>query len=338
MELSVIIPARNEADVIAACLQSLVSQQESFFSLGIEWEILAVDDGSSDDTAAIARTVPGVTVLKAPAPPEGWTGKANACWFAADKAQGDWLLFTDADTVHEHGDLRRALHEAEKHSVKFLSYSPRQIVHGVLPRMVMTLVFGELARTFPPEKVSAPDSRIAAANGQFLLVSRETYFAFGGHRAVADRVLEDVEMARLAKRRGVAMRFRYAPDALAAHMYRSTRTMFEGWTKNLALLFGNPLAIAGMRALDFLLLFGLLLAAVFLPIALWIWRLALVLLWLRVLWRFFRFTAKSNFPAGDQLLSAFGLPVYCWLLWNSWFRRNVIREVSWKGRSYKFKG
>ena len=336
MELSVIIPARNEADVLAACLASLVSQREDFFSLGTDWELIVVDDGSTDDTAAIALGIAGVTVLRAPEMPEGWTGKANACWFGAGKARGAWLLFTDADTIHEHGDLRRALHEAEKNQVKLLSYSPKQIVHGLLPRMVMPLVFAELARTYPPDKVSDPASRLAAANGQFLLMESETYFAIGGHSAVAERVLEDVELARLARRRGVPMRFRYAPDALAAHMYRSTGAMMEGWTKNLALLFGNPLAIAGMRVLDSLLLWCLPLVALAMP--LWIWRAALILLWLRVLWRFFRYTAKSNFPVVDQLLGIIGLPVYCWLLWNSWFRRNVVREVSWKGRSYRFKG
>src|ERR1700761_9671353 len=104
MKLSVIVPARNEADVIRPCLESLLRQSESGFALGDEWELLLVDDGSTDDTRAIAQSLPGVTVVDAAPLPAGWTGKANAVWTAARQANGDWLLFTDADTIHEPGD------------------------------------------------------------------------------------------------------------------------------------------------------------------------------------------------------------------------------------------
>ena len=87
----------------------------------------------------------------------------------------------------------------------------------------MPLVFCELALAYPPAKVSDPAQRIAAANGQFLLVEREAYRKLGGHASVADKVLEDVELAFLAKRRKVGLRFRYADDAVAARMYRTHR-------------------------------------------------------------------------------------------------------------------
>ena len=149
------------------------------------------------------------------------------------------------------------MHEAERHKAGMLSYSPRQIVRGLAQRSLMPLVFCELALAYPPAKVSDPNARIAAANGQFLLVEREAYRRLGGHASVADKVLEDVELAYLAKRRRVGLRFRYADDAVATRMYRTTAAMIEGWTKNLALLFDNTLAMALWRALDFLLLFGL---------------------------------------------------------------------------------
>ena len=228
--------------------------------------------------------------------------------------------------------------EADKYAADMLSYSPRQITHGLIQRAVMPLVFAELAKTYPPDKISSKDSRLAAANGQFLLVSLAAYEAIGGHRAVSDRVLEDVELARLVKRRGLTLRFRYAPDAVAAHMYRSAGAMLEGWTKNLSLLFNNALAIAAVRMLDFLLLIALPLAAYAVPRAIalpvLVWRIALGALWLRVLLRFLRFTSASNFPLPDRLLSILGLPLYSWLLYQSWFRRNVIGRVSWKGRTY----
>ncbi len=84
-----------------------------------------------------------------------------------------------------------------------LSYSPRQIVQGFAQRSLMPLVFCELALAYPPAKVSDPAQRIAAANGQFLLIEREAYRRLGGHASVADKVLEDVELAFLAKRRKI---------------------------------------------------------------------------------------------------------------------------------------
>ena len=342
IELTVIVPARNEEQSIGDCLRSLLPQSEDIFHLGRDWELIVVDDHSSDRTVEIARGFAGVTVMPAGKLEPGWTGKANAVWTAARQARGRWLLFTDADTIHEPGDLRRAMHEAERHKAGVLSYSPRQLVSGFAQRALMPLIFSELAYAYPPAKVSDPGQRIAAANGQFLLIEREAYRRLGGHASVADKVLEDVELAFLAKRRRVGLRFRYAADALSARMYRSTSAMMEGWTKNLALLFNNALATAFWRALDFLLLFGLPVLA----FVLWDRKLAvhslawlgagwvLALLWVRTLVRFYSRVAKSNFPFVDCLIAPLGLPLFVALLYRSWFQHRVLKRVSWKGRSY----
>lgn len=343
IELTVIIPARNEEDSIGTCLQSLTSQSEEVFELGRDWELIVVDDHSTDKTAEIARGYAGVSVMEADSLESGWTGKANAIWTAAKQARGRWLLFTDADTIHEPGDLHRAIHEAQRHKVGMLSYSPRQIVHGLAQRSLMPLVFSELALAYPPAKVSDPDNRIAAANGQFLLVEREAYRRLGGHASVAEEVLEDVELAYLAKRRKVGLRFRYADDAVATRMYRTTSAMIEGWTKNLALLFHNTLATAMWRALDL----ALLLVLPILAIQLWSARLDVhslawigagwlfALLWVRTLFRFYARVAKSNFPFLDCAIAPLGLPLYVVLLYRSWFQHRILKQVSWKGRSYK---
>jgi glycosyltransferase involved in cell wall biosynthesis len=336
LRLSVIIPARNEQDCLGDCLRSLVSQSDETWLLGRDWEIFVIDDGSTDDTASIASGFAGVTVIAAPTLQKGWTGKANAVWAGAQAARGEWLLFTDADTVHEPGHLSRAIVEAERHEAAMLSYSPRQMVTGLAQRALMPLVFSELAVTYPPAKVSDPESRLAAANGQFLLVQREVYFRNGGHEAVKDAVLEDVELASIVKRRKQGMRFRYAPEAVATRMYRSFGAMWEGWTKNLALLFGNALALAAWRVLDFLLIFGLPVLTLVMyerglrPLYLWV----LVLIWLRNLWRFYRRVAKSNFPFVDCLLTPLALPLFSALLYQSWFHHTVTKRVSWKGREY----
>ncbi len=342
LELTVIVPARNEEDCLGVCLESLVRQSEDVFRLGQDWELIVVDDDSTDRTAEVARGYPGVTVMRAARLEKGWTGKANAIWTAARKARGKWLLFTDADTIHEPGGLHRGIHEATRHKAGMLSYSPRQIVTGWVQRVLMPLVFCELALAYPPAKVSDPSQRVAAANGQYLLVEREAYRRIGGHQAVKDKVLEDVELAVIAKRRKVGLWFRYAADAVSTRMYRSTAAMLEGWTKNLALLFDNALTLAMWRALDFFLLFGLPVLA----FELWnahftarslAWLGAgwvMVLLWLRNLVRFYARVSKSNFPFLDCAITPLGLPLVVFVLYRSWFQHKVLKQVNWKGRTY----
>ena len=351
LELTVIVPARNEEECLAACLESLVSQSEKVFELGRDWELIVVDDHSTDRTAQIANQIArgfaGVMVIGAGKLESGqkpvWTGKNNAIWTAVRRARGRWLLFTDADTIHEPGNLHRALHEAARYKVGVLSYSPRQIVSGLAQRALMPLIFSELALAYPPAKVSDPAQRIAAANGQFLLIEREAYRRLGGHAMVAEKVLEDVELAVLAKRRQIGLRFRYAADAVSTRMYRTAATMIEGWTKNLALLFSNCLALALWRVLDILLLFALPLLAVelwnvhfaphLMPWAYDGWL--IVLLWVRNLFRFYGRVAKSNFPFFDCAIAPLGLPLFVVLLYRSWFQHRILKRVSWKGRSYE---
>ena len=264
--ISIIVPARNEEDCIARCLESLVSQT------GIEFEIIVVDDGSTDRTAEIARsfTAPTgpsanprlsgqpaagsglvrVSVISAPPLPDNWTGKNNAMSSGAKMSRGRWLLFTDADTFHKPGSLARAVAEAEQEGAALLSYSPEQEVRTILEKAVMPVIFAELAATYPPSKVRDPNSSLAAANGQYLMISREAYDAVGGHTKIASDLLEDVAMARLVKSSGRKVWFRYGGDAVRTRMYRSWPQMREGWTKNLARLFPQPM-LRGLMLLLF---------------------------------------------------------------------------------------
>ena len=344
LRLTVIIPARNEAASLGACLESLVNQSEPGFELGQQWELIVVDDDSSDRTQEIANAAAadrnGIEVTEAPpldlTDRGGFTGKTNACWFGAQRAHGAWLLFTDADTFHEPGDLSRAIHEAEKYGAALLSYSPRQIVIGFWQRAVMPLVFSELACVYPPKLVSSPNSPLAAANGQFLLFKRDAYIAVGGHRMVGREILEDVALAQIVKRAKYGIRFRYAPEALAALMYRTLPQMIEGWTKNLALLFPSPLLLAFWRVLDFLLFFGLPVIAFALAPSRPAWQpLVVLVFWVRTLFRFYGRVARSNFPAPDVALSILGIPLFVWLLVRSSLHHQVEKSVVWKGRSYK---
>jgi glycosyltransferase involved in cell wall biosynthesis len=339
-ELSVIVPARNEEAVLRGCLESLVAQDDAVtFALGRDWEILVVDDASVDDTRAIADDVgarnAGVSVLSAPElDVRAFTGKSNACWFGAHQARGRWLLFTDADTLHEPANLVHALHEAKKHHAALLSYSPRQIVSGMAQHMLMPLIFSELATVYPMAQVNDPDSRLAAANGQFLLVERDAYFAVGGHRMVGRSVLEDVDLAFNVKRSKRRIRFRYAPDALSTRMYRGFGDMVEGWTKNLALLFPHALTLAAWRLLDIVLMLLPLLILALPYLVLW-QQVAILVLWARTLFRFYSRVARSNFPFVDCAVSVLGLPLFIALLVRSWMKHKLFHQVAWKGREYR---
>ena len=241
--VSVIVPARNEEASLGRCLNSLVEQA------GVDFEILVVNDGSTDRTRQIAESFPLVRIVDADPLPPGWTGKSNALWTGVRRARGKWLLFTDADTVHRAGSLRRAFAEASQQGADLLSYSPKQEVHSFWERVLMPIIFAELRRTYRPKDVSDPMSPAAAANGQYLLISRAAYDEVGGHAAIASTLLEDVELAKAVKRSGKKLSFRYAADAVSTRMYRTFQQMWEGWTKNLAILFPHPLRLAIMRLL-----------------------------------------------------------------------------------------
>lgn len=297
-----------------------------------------MDDGSTDRTREIAAGFPEVRVLEAGVRGEGWGGKSNALWTAAQQARGAWLLFTDADTVHAPGSLALAIDEASSKRVALLSYSPEQEVHGFWGHAVMPVIFAELAGTYRPQDVSDPASPAAAANGQYLLIEREAYFAIGGHAAVATSLLEDVELARAVKKSGRAITFRFGGDAVRTRMYRSFPQLCEGWTKNLALLFPATLSLALLRMAEFAVLAGSAAAAGFelsrgrvAPAAL---LTVVAIMFSSFFWARIR---RAHFGAASNLLAVFGLPVFSLLLLRSHIHYKVRKSVTWKGREYAVK-
>jgi len=326
--VSVIVPARNEEACLARCLESLAAQNE------VAFEIIVVDDASTDRTAEIARSFAAVHVISAPPLPEGWTGKNNAMAAGTKIARGKWLLFTDADTVHKSGSLARAVAEAEERKVALLSYSPEQEVRSLFEKAVMPVIFAELAATYPPSKVSDPVSPIAAANGQYLLISRDEYNAVGGHNKIAGDLLEDVAMARLVKSSGGRILFRYGGDAVRTRMYRNWPQMKEGWTKNLALLFRRPSALAVLRGGEFMALVG---SLIFLGLSALLKRLDLTTLAAAIALVIFAFfwirIRRAHFSFTSNLLALGGLAIFVYLLLRS-AALHQSRGVSWKGRNY----
>ena len=323
-EVSIIVPARNEEENIGACLESLTAQS------GTTCEIIVVDDGSGDRTGEIAGGFAGVRVISSGALPEGWTGKNSAVVAGAKAARGNWLLFTDADTVHRPGSLARVLDEANKQQADLLSYSPEQMVVTFAERAVMPVVFSELAAQYPPHKVRDQGSGIVAANGQYILARRSAYESVGGHAAVAKEILEDVALALLFRNAGYRIYFRYGGDAVRTRMYRNWAQLREGWTKNLALLFPHPGRLALRCLLRWVVAWASVLIAAFAVNShRFAWGLP-ALFWLLVYWRI----RSARFTAANNLIAVVaGLPLFAYLLLRS-KTAHAQGQVSWKGRIY----
>jgi glycosyltransferase involved in cell wall biosynthesis len=327
--VDIIIPARNEEDCIGRCLQSLVTQQ------GISFQITVVDDGSTDRTRAIAESFPGVRIMSATEPGPGVMGKCNALISGASGSNAKWLLFTDADTFHYPGSLAASVREADERKVDLLSYSPEQEAITWWEFAIMPVVFAELAQSYPPERVNNPEDATVAANGQYILVRREVYQLLGGHRAVESKLLEDLELARIFKASNHKIWFRFGEGIVRTRMYRNFRAMWEGWTKNLALLFDHPLALAALRGFEFLLITGSLVPGLILLI-LGNHRHAFYSLVFTAFayQNFISRVQKAHFPWKANFMAFIGLPIFVLLLLRSNLHFNRRGELTWKGRTY----
>ncbi|WP_327038482.1 glycosyltransferase family 2 protein [Micromonospora maris] len=244
--VSVLLPLRDEADRVTPCLRALLAQR------GVPGlRIVVLDDGSTDGTAEVVRAVvgddPRVTLLTGVAPPPGWLGKPHACWQLASRVEtsADALVFVDADVVLAPYAVAAAVTELRAAEAELLSPYPKIVVRTVGDRLVQPLLQW-LWLTFLPLRAMERSRRpsLAAAGGQFLVVDRAGYLRAGGHAAVADRVLEDIELARAVKRAGGRIALADGSRLASCRMYDSWPQLRDGYTKSLWATFGHPLAAA----------------------------------------------------------------------------------------------
>jgi hypothetical protein len=277
-----------------------------------------------------------VKLISVPQLPPGWLGKNHALHVASQHATGEWLLFTDADTRHVQGALRSLVNRAEKEGLGLLSCSPPQETVKWWEKAVIPLVYQLLGRLYPFARVNDPADSLAAANGQFLLIRREAYSRIGGHQAVCGEVLEDVELATRAKQAGIRIWFGPGDGIVSTRMYREFSAMWQGWTKNLFLLFrrsGRSLPRAAAEiALRYLLplLAGAVLIAMG-PRAAWFGVAALLYLGREHL-RYVRAPPKKSIVETALLVA--GSAILFLLLVNSYRRYSRNKGILWKGRLY----
>lgn len=239
--VSVLVPARNEAGNISRCVRSLLAQNYPNF------EIIVLDDNSQDGTAGIVEMLSNPTddpshrlrLVEGQPLPEGWLGKNFACHQLSQYAQGELLLFTDADTNHSVGALAKAVTALKYERADFLSLFPRQQTVTLAERLVVPLVMLFVAGLLPVWYVSrSRNPAFSAANGQFMLFRREAYDQIGGHSAVRGVVLEDVVLGRRIKQAGLKQILPDGSDLVQCRMYRNSYEVWGGFSKNLFAFFG----------------------------------------------------------------------------------------------------
>jgi glycosyltransferase involved in cell wall biosynthesis len=229
--VSVLIPARNEAEVIKRILYSIT--QQTYRNI----EIIVLDDHSEDRTFAVATSVantePRMRILRGKDLPDGWTGKNWACFQLAKEAQGDMMLFIDADVELAPEAISSAVVHMELNRVDMLSVFPTQIMNSFGERLVVPLMNWILISFLPLRLVyESPNPKFAAANGQFILIRCDAYFHIGGHEAIREKIVEDMEIARALKRSGMRIITLLGGDLVACRMYAGAEEAVGGFTKN----------------------------------------------------------------------------------------------------------
>ena len=235
--VSIVVPARDEQEHIEAALVSLAAQDYE------NLEIIAVDDRSGDATREIVeRTAHEATatrpllrfeVMQIRELPAGWLGKTHAMWTAAERATGDWILFTDADVKLRADALRRAIAYAEDSKVDHLVLLPTHALESVGERMAlagfgMLFVFGHR-----PWKVSDPAAKDSIGLGSFNLVRKRVYESVGSFRALRLQVVDDIKLGELVKTCGFSQHSVLGHGLLVLHWGKGARGIVRNLTKNL---------------------------------------------------------------------------------------------------------
>ncbi len=240
--VSILIPARNEEGNIGDAVEAALA------STGVAVEVIVMDDGSTDRTAAIvverAARDPRLRLEHAPPLPEGWTGKVHACFRLAQAARGTHLLFVDADVRLEPAAAATLASHALATGTPLVSAVPRQVMRG--PGELLTvpsinlLMLGYLPVGLMRARL---DPSLGAACGQMLLAERDAYFAVGGHEVIRTRIHDGLQLARRFREAGRRTDVVAGARLAACRMYRSFDEAWAGFAKNAHEAMATPRAL-----------------------------------------------------------------------------------------------
>ncbi|MFP7477397.1 glycosyltransferase [Terribacillus saccharophilus] len=229
--VSILIPARNEEDNIGRLLESLIPQQPYIK------EILVLDDQSSDGTTSVVRqfqhTFPNLKLYRGKELPSGWTGKNYACQQLGEYAEGDWLLFLDADVTVDKNGLALLQPYLDK-NYRMISAFPRQRVHTFLERMLVPFMIFLVICHLPIRQVTKnQDPKFTAAHGAFICIHKESYQHAGSHAAIKSAIVDDMELMRLMKRFQFPVALLRGEKFASMRMYDTNRSVWLGFRKNI---------------------------------------------------------------------------------------------------------
>ena len=241
--VSVIIPARDEARMIEGTVRAWLAQRYE------NLEVIVVNDRSTDATEEILNRVvvenPHLIVIHGVELPAGWLGKPWALHQGSSRANGDLLLFVDADVIYDPDGLAAAVDELERHDASLLALLPYIEMVGFWENVAMPgLAFTALTMlpTWFVNRTKMPWMAIGGGTGN--LVRRADYDRAGGHEALKAAVVDDIGLARLIRRhRGRTLVVR-ADDLVRLRMYHGGGEIVRGFTKNLFAAFGRSYLVA----------------------------------------------------------------------------------------------
>ena len=243
-KVSILVPARNEEGNIEKCLDHLIKQDYPDF------EIIILNDESTDKTGDILKRYkhksvsPPITVLKGNSLPTGWTGKNWACWQLAQAAKGEIIIFTDADNWHHPDAVSKTVAWMEKCKLNAFSAFPQQITGSVIEKLLIPIIDLILYTLLPLWLIlKTKNPSLSAANGQWLAFRKADYFQTGGHQQVKNKIVEDVEIFRLFKRKRRKTLTALGTGVIFCRMYKTYPEVVNGLMKIFYGLTGNHLTV-----------------------------------------------------------------------------------------------
>jgi len=333
--VSVLIPARNEEQNIAASLRAALENRD------LDLEIIVLDDHSTDRTAEIVRALaardPRVRLESAPPLPAGWCGKQHACHILAGHARHEFLLFIDADVRLEPGSIRRMARFMQASGADLASGVPRQILGTFSERLLLPLIHFVLLGYLPMHLMRWTKlAGFSAGCGQLFLARARAYRTAGGHAMIRATLHDGVKLPRLFRRAGFKTDLFDATDLAACRMYQTNAETWRGLGKNATEGLAAPGTILPMTALLLggqVLPFALLAAAPFLPLGPRTLSAAALAAAFSLLPRLIA-ARQFRQPCGSALLHPFGVLALVAIQWAALFRKIRGRPSEWKGRAY----
>jgi chlorobactene glucosyltransferase len=336
--VSVLVPARNEEHNINGILISLLRQDYP------KYEVIVLNDNSTDKTpeliSEIQKEYPRLRIINGKELEEGWTGKCFACKQLFDASKGEYILFTDADTVHNTNSLRDSITIALNREADMLTLFPKMQMVTLAEKIIMPMLWFTVMLLLPFYFVDKKGFvKFSIGIGPFMMFKRVSYEAIGGHNSVKNAIVEDVWLARLIKEHGMNLVAADGSNMLSVRMYRSFKEIWNGFSKNI--FAGFEFSTSALFTINFLyfLLF-------FLPFLLFFKELSLqfcscyllILTGLQVLILYICRTAisvKWKLGIMSTILHPLGALSVPLIALNSWRWITLGKGAKWKGRIYK---